>query len=151
MSFRLIILHFLVVCLCFYVSVNRELERFKLKEKHLSKPPPSFPSNHDFAGSGPVRVHPRLLQPIRPLSFSVKNQILETENFSRPLEYDFYGDSCPNAERIVRAVVQDLYQVRSNVAPALLRLVFHDCFIQMLFSCSFLFIVIWVFVLSLKF
>ncbi|KAJ4958912.1 hypothetical protein NE237_026023 [Protea cynaroides] len=46
------------------------------------------------------------------------------------LEYDFYRDSCPQAEKIIRTTVRDLFNVRPNVAPQLLRLVFHDCFIQ---------------------
>lgn len=46
------------------------------------------------------------------------------------LLYDYYGDSCPQAEEIVRSTVTNLYKIEPNVAPALLRLVFHDCFIQ---------------------
>lgn len=61
---------------------------------------------------------------------------------ARPLEYDFYRDSCPPAEQIIRTIIQRLYKVQPNVAPALLRLVFHDCFIQVFFflslSCWFL-------------
>nr|DAD26931.1 TPA_asm: hypothetical protein HUJ06_028399 [Nelumbo nucifera] len=46
------------------------------------------------------------------------------------LEYDFYRNSCPQAEYIIRSTVHQLYKTRSDVAPALLRLVFHDCFVQ---------------------
>ncbi|KAF9616497.1 hypothetical protein IFM89_029794 [Coptis chinensis] len=46
------------------------------------------------------------------------------------LEYDFYRDTCPQAEQIVRSIVRYLYKKHSKIAPALLRLVFHDCFIQ---------------------
>lgn len=49
------------------------------------------------------------------------------------LEYDFYRNSCPPAEQIVRTMIRRLYTVRPDVAPALLRLVFHDCFIQVIF------------------
>ncbi|KAG6792334.1 hypothetical protein POTOM_001479 [Populus tomentosa] len=49
---------------------------------------------------------------------------------NRSLEYDFYRDSCPQAERIIQRVVHELYEVNSSVASALLRLVFHDCFIE---------------------
>ncbi|XP_031252785.1 putative Peroxidase 48 [Pistacia vera] len=58
---------------------------------------------------------------------------MEDENLDqsfRGLEYDFYRDSCPEAEETIRAVVRYLYKVRSDVAPALLRLAFHDCFIE---------------------
>ncbi|XP_030525540.1 putative Peroxidase 48 [Rhodamnia argentea] len=46
------------------------------------------------------------------------------------LEYDYYRESCPQAEKIVREAVRRIYGIRSDVAPSLLRLVFHDCFIE---------------------
>ncbi|XP_031385369.1 putative Peroxidase 48 [Punica granatum] len=46
------------------------------------------------------------------------------------LEYDYYRESCPQAERIVREMVQEFYRVRPRVIPSLLRLAFHDCFIE---------------------
>ncbi|KAI3455427.1 hypothetical protein Pfo_012090 [Paulownia fortunei] len=46
------------------------------------------------------------------------------------LRYDYYNESCPLAEQIIRSTVQELYELRPNVAPALLRLVFHDCFVE---------------------
>ncbi|XP_044496563.1 LOW QUALITY PROTEIN: putative Peroxidase 48 [Mangifera indica] len=52
------------------------------------------------------------------------------DNSFRGLEYDFYRDSCPTAEETIRAVVRHLFEVRSDVASALVRLVFHDCFIE---------------------
>lgn len=48
------------------------------------------------------------------------------------LEYDFYRDSCPHAERIVRATIHHFYQITPSLIPALIRLAFHDCFIQVL-------------------
>ncbi|KAJ4843569.1 hypothetical protein Tsubulata_040938 [Turnera subulata] len=48
----------------------------------------------------------------------------------QPLEYDFYSDSCPQAQLIIQELVRGLSKLRSSVAPSLLRLVFHDCFIQ---------------------
>ncbi|KAL5720501.1 peroxidase [Ranunculus cassubicifolius] len=45
------------------------------------------------------------------------------------LEYNFYRKSCPEAEQIIRTKVQSFYDHNSSVAPALIRLVFHDCFI----------------------
>lgn len=52
----------------------------------------------------------------------------------RSMEYDFYRDSCPQAEGTIRAMVRYLHKSRSDVAPALLRLVFHDCFVEVQFS-----------------
>ncbi|XP_047958842.1 putative Peroxidase 48 [Salvia hispanica] len=45
------------------------------------------------------------------------------------LKYDYYSDSCPSAERIIRSTVRELHEMK-NVGPALLRLAFHDCFVM---------------------
>ena len=73
----------------------------------------------------------------QPMVLSSKKDVLEF-NDSRSLEYNFYRNSCPQAEQIVRAVVQRLHEARPDVVPALLRLVFHDCFIEVSFFCAFL-------------
>ncbi|KAF3438247.1 hypothetical protein FNV43_RR21008 [Rhamnella rubrinervis] len=46
------------------------------------------------------------------------------------LVYDFYGDTCPEAEIIVRSTMALLYSQHKNVSAGLLRLFFHDCFIR---------------------
>ncbi|CBI27430.3 hypothetical protein VitviT2T_001222 [Vitis vinifera] len=46
------------------------------------------------------------------------------------LEYDFYRNSCPKAESIVRSSMAQIFAAHSDTPPALLRLLFHDCFIQ---------------------
>ncbi|XP_004488796.1 putative Peroxidase 48 [Cicer arietinum] len=46
------------------------------------------------------------------------------------LEYDFYRDTCPQAEDIVRSAVTNIYFDHRDLSPSLLRLFFHDCFIQ---------------------
>lgn len=46
------------------------------------------------------------------------------------LRYDYYNESCPSAEKIIRSKVQELYTAWPYVAPSLLRLVFHDCFVE---------------------
>ncbi|MCL7038268.1 hypothetical protein MKW94_016739 [Papaver nudicaule] len=43
---------------------------------------------------------------------------------------DFYSDSCPGVETAIRSIVIELFMNDSTIAPALIRLVFHDCFIQ---------------------
>ncbi|KAF6134676.1 hypothetical protein GIB67_002077 [Kingdonia uniflora] len=70
---------------------------------------------------------------IHPVSLSTKQH--QKLSYSRnpsftTLEYDFYRDTCPKAEEIVRNVVRELYESRSNVSPVLLRLLFHDCFVM---------------------
>ncbi|KAL3843729.1 hypothetical protein ACJIZ3_001132 [Penstemon smallii] len=46
------------------------------------------------------------------------------------LRVGFYANSCPNAETIVRRVVSEAAASDENTAPILLRLHFHDCFVQ---------------------
>lgn len=57
---------------------------------------------------------------------------------AEPLEYDYYRESCLRAEKIVRDTVRRIHDVHSGVAPALLRLVFHDCFIEVMSSIAIL-------------
>ncbi|XP_006858291.3 peroxidase 28 [Amborella trichopoda] len=46
------------------------------------------------------------------------------------LSYDYYKNSCPQAESIIRDTVSELTRNRSNVPAVLLRLAFHDCFVE---------------------
>ncbi|CAN1216835.1 Peroxidase 25 [Linum perenne] len=46
------------------------------------------------------------------------------------LRNGFYSSSCPKAEAIVRSTVESAFQKDPSIAPALLRLHFHDCFVQ---------------------
>nr|KYP39112.1 Putative Peroxidase 48 [Cajanus cajan] len=59
-------------------------------------------------------------------SFPFNQRIRDGSN----LQYDFYRDTCPQAETIVRSALTRIYFDHRDVAPALLRLFFHDCFIQ---------------------
>ena len=62
------------------------------------------------------------------------------------LQYNFYRDSCPQAEDIVRSAVTDIYFDHRDLAPSLLRLFFHDCFIQVyliFFHCSLILYFLW--------
>ncbi|KAL4301769.1 hypothetical protein GQ457_10G019520 [Hibiscus cannabinus] len=42
----------------------------------------------------------------------------------------FYSQTCPSAESIVRSTVESHFQTNPAIAPGLLRMHFHDCFIQ---------------------
>lgn len=46
------------------------------------------------------------------------------------LQTGFYSSSCPKAEAIVRSTVEKYFNKDSTIAPGLLRLHFHDCFVQ---------------------
>uniref|UniRef100_A0A0D9Y752 Plant heme peroxidase family profile domain-containing protein n=1 Tax=Oryza glumipatula TaxID=40148 RepID=A0A0D9Y752_9ORYZ len=47
------------------------------------------------------------------------------------VKYNFYGSSCPNAEQTISNVVYGLIDADPSMAPALLRLHFHDCFVML--------------------
>ncbi|KAI3967301.1 hypothetical protein MKW92_017202 [Papaver armeniacum] len=50
--------------------------------------------------------------------------------YSFYLNPNFYEQSCPKAEEIVRSVVAKAVQKETRIAASLLRLHFHDCFVQ---------------------
>lgn len=47
---------------------------------------------------------------------------------SAQLAPDFYKDSCPDAEKIVTAVIEKNIKADPGTTAGLLRLLFHDCF-----------------------
>ncbi|KAL8095101.1 peroxidase 44-like [Apium graveolens] len=46
------------------------------------------------------------------------------------LRVGFYNSTCPNAESIVRQVVQNRFRTDPSITAALLRMHFHDCFVR---------------------
>ncbi|KAB5514369.1 hypothetical protein DKX38_028275 [Salix brachista] len=46
------------------------------------------------------------------------------------LRQNFYQNSCPNVESLVRSAVQTKFSQTFVTAPAVLRLMFHDCFVR---------------------
>ncbi|XP_044497519.1 putative Peroxidase 48 [Mangifera indica] len=112
-------LSLLVFILCILISFKNQNADTKKSFNSINPNPSSFtlPS-----GSSPA------FSASRATLLSMEDENLD--HSFHALEYDFYRDSCPNAEETIRAVVRYLFEVRSDVAPALLRLVFHDCFIE---------------------
>ncbi|RRT33563.1 hypothetical protein B296_00035666 [Ensete ventricosum] len=56
------------------------------------------------------------------------------------LQKGFYSSTCPSAEQIVRSTVEKYFNRDSTIAAGLLRLHFHDCFVQVcLLGFSFIF------------
>ncbi|XP_021739509.1 peroxidase 44-like [Chenopodium quinoa] len=51
-------------------------------------------------------------------------------SLSSALQVGFYIKSCPNAENVVRQVVQQQYKTDRSIPAALLRMHFHDCFVR---------------------
>ncbi|GMQ08653.1 hypothetical protein CsSME_00052281 [Camellia sinensis var. sinensis] len=111
-------LSFLVFLLCLLISLKKENAETKKGFRTITHSPSDSPS---------ILVAPSMS---RSIFFSKIAKKPEDIGNPRPLEYDFYRKSCPQAEKIIRSKVRSLYEVRSDVAPALLRLVFHDCFIE---------------------
>lgn len=53
------------------------------------------------------------------------------------LQKGFYSSTCPRAEEIVRSTVEKYFNRDSTIAAGLLRLHFHDCFVQVCLLFSF--------------
>lgn len=49
------------------------------------------------------------------------------------LSVGFYSKSCPKVESIVRSTVESYFKADPTIAAGLLRLHFHDCFVQVSF------------------
>lgn len=45
------------------------------------------------------------------------------------LQVGFYSSTCPQAEDVVRDIVHSEVAMNRSIAPGLIRLFFHDCFI----------------------
>ncbi|XP_027124480.2 putative Peroxidase 48 [Coffea arabica] len=67
----------------------------------------------------------------RPM-FTTSKMGMKIQEFhiSGSLRYDYYNESCPQAEQIIKSTVREFYKLKPSIAPQLLRLVFHDCFIE---------------------
>ncbi|KAI9121388.1 hypothetical protein K1719_008421 [Acacia pycnantha] len=62
------------------------------------------------------------------LCFSVT--MLSCNSEAQPLQVGFYSETCPDAESIVRKVVNGAVSSDPNMAPVLLRLHYHDCIVE---------------------
>lgn len=66
------------------------------------------------------------------VSINVANTMNETcvDDISIVLQIDLYKNSCPEAESIIYSWVENAVSQDSRMAASLLRLHFHDCFVN---------------------
>lgn len=55
---------------------------------------------------------------------------LSVSEVDAQLTYRYYRPSCPNVEQIVFKEVQKAFKKDPTIAPGVLRLMFHDCFVR---------------------
>ena len=56
-----------------------------------------------------------------------------------PLQVGFYHDKCPQAEAIVKDVMEHAISQNPGNGAAMIRMLFHDCFVEVLttpYSCD---------------
>lgn len=46
------------------------------------------------------------------------------------LRVGYYGRSCPKVEQIIFTEVQNAFRRDPTIAPGILRMIFHDCFVR---------------------
>lgn len=118
-------LSFLVFLMCVLISLKKENAETKKSFPAITLPP----SNSASSMSRPMFLSNEFKKQQEASDSSSSGYDFYGDS-SGSLEYDFYRESCPEAEKIIRSRVQDLYYRHADVAPSLLRLVFHDCFIE---------------------
>ncbi|KAK9229099.1 hypothetical protein WN944_022056 [Citrus x changshan-huyou] len=117
---------FLVFLLCIVISFKNQNADTKKGLNITTTSTTSRSFSYEYAASDPSAFQ----VVAGALFLSDDGKLEEGGEPYRSMEYDFYRDSCPQAEGTIRAMVRYLHKSRSDVAPALLRLVFHDCFIE---------------------
>jgi peroxidase len=55
---------------------------------------------------------------------------LSVSEVDAQLSFTYYRKSCPNVESIIFKEVQNAFKSDPTVAPGLLRMMFHDCFVR---------------------
>lgn len=50
------------------------------------------------------------------------------------LQNDFYCNTCPSAERIIMEEVRKAFMNDKGIAPGLVRMHFHDCFVRVSYN-----------------
>ena len=80
------------------------------------------------------------LSPIRSSSFSssaivaLAVLLLLTGTSSANLSKNFYSKTCPNVFNTVKSVVKSAVVREPRIGASIVRLFFHDCFVQVIYS-----------------
>ncbi|KAL4363988.1 hypothetical protein GQ457_04G004010 [Hibiscus cannabinus] len=102
------------------------LHKFTSKFSHfhilISVPSPLISYN---PSSPTVRMSPRLF-----LAVAIMFAMAAALAHAQGTRLGFYARTCPRAESIVRSTVQSHFRSNPAIAPGLLRMHFHDCFVQ---------------------
>lgn len=130
---------FLVFVLCVFISLKNQINKASSSSSSYS----SYSSSSSYTASvNPPSSASTFTTTTTTAStssspsemlFSVKkvdNKYADAFDEIQPLQYDFYRNTCPDAEQIIRSSLRQIHQLRPDITPALLRLVFHDCFIE---------------------
>jgi len=73
------------------------------------------------------------------VGFVVTTMVLLATICDAQLSSTFYDSTCPNALTTIRTVIRSAVSKERRMAASLIRLHFHDCFVQVLTSLHFLF------------
>ena len=66
------------------------------------------------------------------MAFAVAAALSTASRAQSPLQYNFYGSSCPQAEATVRNVTEGIIAKDRTMGAAFMRLFFHDCFVRVI-------------------
>ncbi|KAI4387019.1 hypothetical protein MLD38_004886 [Melastoma candidum] len=116
-------LNFLTLLLCIYLALT-------YPNSETAKD--YYRSSSDFVGgfSDPAALAHDFQSSLISLAWSNYDDFNSRSAGQESLQYNFYHDTCPKAEKIVKEIIRQVYNVRPDLGPALIRLLFHDCFIK---------------------
>lgn len=101
---------------------------YAYKEKGLC---PSKPQKHKTMASSTSLL---LVSSLFLSSFFCVSEAQSSAPVVQGLSWNFYDSSCPKVDDIVRKQLKKVFKADIGQAAGLLRLHFHDCFVQVTFS-----------------
>ena len=74
------------------------------------------------------------------MAFAVAAALSTASRAQSPLQYNFYGSSCPQAEATVRNVTEGIIAKDRTMGAAFMRLFFHDFFVRVIHRLNYCFV-----------